>query len=96
MLRMKRLTPILVVIAVLVAVLVAAPASAYYKRCGDMNFVSDIGVRNMSCATAKRYIRNWYSRGKPMPRSFTCRLRSAPSRARCRSGSKAFGFVYGE
>ena len=93
---MTRLAPILVLSALLTAMAVPSSASAAYKRCGDTAFVTDIAVKNMYCKTAKRYIRNWYSRGRPMPRSFTCRLQSAPSRARCRNGRKVFGFRYAE
>ena len=92
----KRVAWILILGALSVGMLVPTEASAFYRRCGDTAYATDIAVKNMYCRTAKRYIRNWYARGKPMPRSFKCRLRSAPAKARCRKGRKVFSFRYAE
>ena len=70
----------------------------YRGRCGALgNGVPyAIRARNIECATARRWIRDWYSRGQAMPPSYACSLRSAPATARCRKGARLFSFKYPE
>jgi hypothetical protein len=78
-----------------IGLLSPAGASAWYWRCSDTPFITDIAVKNMYCKTAKRYIKNWYHHGKPMPAGFTCRLQSGV-KSRCRKGPNAFSFRFAE
>jgi hypothetical protein len=53
-----------------------------------------IRTRNLKCPTARRWIWNWYVRGRPMPSAYDCLLRSTPATARCEAGRRAFSFRY--
>ena len=92
---MARLTLIVTMAACSLVLLFPAGASAWYWRCSDTSFLTDIAVKNMYCKTAKRYIKNWYHRGKPMPARFSCRLQSGV-KSRCVDGRKAYSFRFAE
>jgi hypothetical protein len=90
-----RLIVIVVLTACSTALLYPAGSSAWFWRCSPTPFITDIAVKNMYCRTAKRYIKDWYHRGQPMPARFRCRLQSGV-KSRCRDGRKAFSFRFAE
>ena len=70
----------------------------YRGSCGGLGSALpfQINTLNIQCGTAWRWVGNWYSRGKPMPASYVCSLRSAPATARCHKGARSFSFKYPE
>lgn len=53
-----------------------------------------IKTNNVDCPDARKAIRAWFSRGKPMPRGWSCRLPEAPKTARCKRSKRVYSFKY--
>ena len=75
----------------------------YRAACGDLRsrpYPYAIKVRNLPCRSARRYIFNWYARGKRMPSGYRCRLVSTTfgggKPAYCRKGRRFFSFKFPE